>query len=659
MIRRWFGWEREAAAEALAPLALDVNSRRMLDEFVRTIVDELGFWAAMMAVVETVNGEERLTVKTFATRFDRDAERLFGVGAVFGDTLLEAGEQLTGQRLIDNYVVINDQNAQVNKAVAIIRGEQPYAIVDDLYDVFAPQITPELARRLQMLARVKKIITMPFRSSSGRVIGNLYAAREKEDVSDELLKQLRVCARMATTVIDNMLLRHHTTRVSQREDVLKETITQLLSVTLSEQRVLENIVNSVVHKLGFRASMLAVVRQHEGKRILPVVAYQFADGLTELLAIGEKVAGMRMRGAWVYVDEETAKLNIGVRAILEGLPEGRTRRLSDLFSPVIAPGMANALQTMFGLRSLATVPLRDKSGELRGNLYAGTERETLTDAEIEDLKTLALAASIAIENAQHVRETQRMGLLASSVGHEMHRLNGLLGGARWDTQMLAEEVGTGGDKDIAARLHDIHDQIADSVKLFEGLNHRVSGWDHAREDAVIDVNSEIRAALERLPADYGYKRPAGIDLRERYSREKPFVLATGELREVFAILIKNACEALEKGGRLEISTEIVTSEKDQYERDVWVKISDSGAGIPLAARDTLFKLKPSAKAGGMGYGLWSARLTVEWFGGNITFETCTAEEIASTSRLKGRQPGTTFHIKLPLIDIKDDDDRLQ
>lgn len=660
MFRRFLGRERPSPATEYVALDLDTESTEVLQEFVETIVQELDFWAAMLAVVEEVEGKTRLTVKAFTTAFDRQAEGLLRVGDFVGRSLLEVGQLVAGQNLIGNYVLVDAETAKVNKAVRAILEEEPYAIVDDLYSLFAPRVKPEIAKRLQSLARVKKIITVPFRNRQGKVIGNLYAASENLNITDEKIRQVRAFSRLATTMLENSALRYERMRMTQRESVLKETITELLSETLSEQGLLQNITDSVVNKLGFRACMLSIVRYRDGKAILPVVAYQFAPELMEMIEIGEHYANLRLRGAWVAVDEETATNNIAVQTILQNLSYAKTQHLSDLFSPVVPERIAGVLQTMFGIQMLATVPLRDKRNdrdELRGNLFAATERDDISPAEIEDLKTFALAASIAIENAQHMRETQRMGLLASNVGHITHHFNNILGGVRWEVEALKKVAQNprSTNEAILQGLDQTNEQIKDSIDKIKGLQRHFSDHlDNSQQDeSIFDVNAELERVSHEIQTVYRKVYSKQVRVQTYYSLEKPFVLATAELGEVFGILMKNAYEAMPDGGNLTLSTEIVAGNRKTPERSVLIKISDTGNGIPPNQYGELFKLKQSsAKQGGMGYGLWSAKLTVEWFSGRIRFESLTQHDIDTKPGLSGREKGTTFILRFPMVDIE-------
>ena len=101
-----------------------------------------------------------------------------------------------------------------------------------------------------------------------------------------------------------------------------------------------------------------------------------------------------------------------------------------------------------------------------------------------------------------------------------------------------------------------------------------------------------------------------------------------KIKRVFSILIKNAVEAMPNGGRLVISTGISGDR-------ILATVSDTGIGIPEAAREKIFVAFGSKKKGGFGLGLAAAKAIVEAHGGSISFES----EVGK---------GTTFTVAMPV-----------
>jgi nitrogen fixation/metabolism regulation signal transduction histidine kinase len=105
----------------------------------------------------------------------------------------------------------------------------------------------------------------------------------------------------------------------------------------------------------------------------------------------------------------------------------------------------------------------------------------------------------------------------------------------------------------------------------------------------------------------------------------------GQINQVLANLIRNAVQAMPKGGEVSIRSAIVNKENRRFCR-VWIK--DSGSGIPEDIRSRVFEPYFTSKTEGAGLGLAIVERIVFDHDGNIWFET--QEGV-----------GTTFIIDLP------------
>lgn len=102
-----------------------------------------------------------------------------------------------------------------------------------------------------------------------------------------------------------------------------------------------------------------------------------------------------------------------------------------------------------------------------------------------------------------------------------------------------------------------------------------------------------------------------------------------ELRRVFVNLIKNAIEALDNGGRIILSTDLIKN-KDT----IVIHVEDNGCGIPEESKDQIFVPNFSTKSSGTGLGLAITKKIIDEHNGHISF----TSEIGH---------GTTFTIELP------------
>lgn len=121
-----------------------------------------------------------------------------------------------------------------------------------------------------------------------------------------------------------------------------------------------------------------------------------------------------------------------------------------------------------------------------------------------------------------------------------------------------------------------------------------------------------------------------IDLDKQLPNGMPSILADAdELGQVFSNLFSNALFEMQQGGTLSVALEY-------DDREILVKVSDTGRGIPEEDLHNIFDPFFTTKARGTGFGLSVVLRIVKTYAGRISVES---------------QPGqgTTFLIRLPLV----------
>jgi GAF domain-containing protein len=153
---------------------------------------------------------------------------------------------------------------------------------------------------------------------------------------------------------------------------------------------LQQIVDEVVITLGLNAAMLSIV--DEETNCLPVRA---AHVDSALLDWGQKLTGKRLVGESVSMDEFK---NEGVRAIHEGVEYALTNSLHAIFRPALGKSACQLIQKSAGLKVFAIIPVR-ANDKVIGNLYAGTERENISEREVALLRRFAEHAAVVLQDA--------------------------------------------------------------------------------------------------------------------------------------------------------------------------------------------------------------------------------------------------------------------
>ncbi|HET7625072.1 MAG TPA: ATP-binding protein [Verrucomicrobiae bacterium] len=125
----------------------------------------------------------------------------------------------------------------------------------------------------------------------------------------------------------------------------------------------------------------------------------------------------------------------------------------------------------------------------------------------------------------------------------------------------------------------------------------------------------------------------GLNLKLRLDPHLPLApMDLTQLQQVLVNLVKNAMQAMTRGGTLSLQT-------GEGSDGVWVSVTDSGGGIPQEQVNRIFDPFYTTKKKGTGLGLMIVQRIVRAHGGRIDLE----------SRV-GR--GTTFRIWLPLHERK-------
>jgi len=221
----------------------------------------------------------------------------------------------------------------------------------------------------------------------------------------------------------------------------------------------------------------------------------------------------------------------------------------------------------------------------------------------------------AIELVEDITERLRMeqqllrserlaaiGELATMVGHDLRNpLTGIAGAAYYLNMKLRSKL----DNKTREMLELIEKDIEYSNKIVNDL------LDFSRDIRLVKTQTNVKSIVEDALARMTVpKKVKIIDLSKR--TPKIFV-DVGQMNRVFENIIKNAIEAMPRGGQLEIKSEKVNN-------SLKMTFRDTGEGI---SKENLSKLGSplfTTKAKGVGMGLAICKRIVEAHGGSISVE---------------------------------------
>jgi CheY-like chemotaxis protein/two-component sensor histidine kinase len=252
-------------------------------------------------------------------------------------------------------------------------------------------------------------------------------------------------------------------------------------------------------------------------------------------------------------------------------------------------------------------------------------------ASINDLSQAHADAEVIARQRDALRQSEKLTAMGSLLAGVAHELNNPLAIVMGRASLLEEKTeGTPLHAD-AARIRDAAERCGRIVRTF--LNMARS---RPAQHAPVQLNDLARAAADML----GYTlRSHGIEVDLRLAADLPEVQADGDqIGQVVLNLIVNAQQALaQHGGPRRIT---VLSGLDGP-RSVFLRVADSGPGVPAAVRDKIFDPFFTTKADGMGtgMGLSVSRSIARDHGGDLVLEdTATGARFALSLPLRAAAP---------------------
>ena len=253
--------------------------------------------------------------------------------------------------------------------------------------------------------------------------------------------------------------------------------------------------------------------------------------------------------------------------------------------------------------SIVTAPLCGRDGQVEAAVVVLRDLSRIhqLEAEVRRGETLAAAGRMAVGLAHEVRNP--------------------LGAIRGAVQLLRREIGP--DSRLAEYTDVLLNEVDRVNRIIESL------LDLARPIQLRAVPLNLHQLLERVTLlSEESARERSVTLIRRYDPSLPPILGDEDrLLQVFHNLVRNGLDAMERGGRLTLTTRVSLNplfgkmDLGAGQRSmVEAQVTDEGAGIPEAIRARIFDPFFTTKDRGLGLGLSICHRILEEHRGAIQVE---------------------------------------
>jgi two-component system, sporulation sensor kinase E len=350
------------------------------------------------------------------------------------------------------------------------------------------------------------------------------------------------------------------------------------------------------------------------------------------------------RGRIIYFNQAVTRL-LGLQPSVEGqqlgeiLPEVDWKNISS-FDVAGGPRVVrHEFEVQYPRPRFLRLYAAPLDGEAEGSsgmaliLHDATEARQKTFEAIESERVQALtllAASVAHEignplNALHIhlqlmeRQLKKLKAASNRGG------SGGVESPRPRSQVLA------GENELAEVAAKLDHYLSVAKGEINRLDYIVTQFLQAIRPAplqlkIVSLNEVVHKTLELLQPELDNR---GVIVKPKLARQlSAAAIDPTQVQQALVNLVKNAAQAMTKGGTLTLQT-------GEGVDGVWVSVGDTGGGIPQEQLNRIFEPFYTTKRKGTGLGLMIVQRIVRAHGGRIELESHV-----------GR--GTTFRIWLPL-----------
>ena len=258
------------------------------------------------------------------------------------------------------------------------------------------------------------------------------------------------------------------------------------------------------------------------------------------------------------------------------------------------------MQNLMGVIVLLSYQKRELNEEIEildaisSQLSNAIARAELYQKNIQTVRELKSAMKELKETQIQLINSEKMASLGQLVAGVAHEINTPVASIKSNNGIVSKLLGSIEDTDLKEMLTDINEIDKEAVNRISNIVTSLKKFVRLDEAELqeADINKELDLTLELIR----HETKNRIEVIRNYGEIPVIKCFPNMLNQVFTNILINACQAIDGKGTISISTEY----KD---KNLIVKIKDSGKGIPQNQLNKIFSAGFTTKGVGVGTGL--------------------------------------------------------
>lgn len=390
----------------------------------------------------------------------------------------------------------------------------------------------------------------------------------------------------------------------------KATTEKSTVLIIDDERVILDLTSIILKNRGYQVLTaidaqlgLEIIQQHKPELVLLDYMMPGMDGLTALRLIREQHPE-----TYVVMFTGKGSEEIAVELMKAGAYDY-------ILKPFNNQDLAERIERVLRIRAI----------ELKNRELVREQERLLEEIEAwnKELETRVLEKSAELERVQaEIVQTEKLATLGYLSAGMAHEIRNPLNSISLFVQLIKSGLDDPEKVEYIEKIMKEVDRIDGILrKLLDASKRPRFTLKSVRLDSIIDNTLDVFRPQITLH---------GIEVRRDFRRIPPLLEADpSELEQIFTNLFLNAIHEMSQGGTL-------TVELDHDDREILVKVGDTGKGIPEEHLTKIFDPFYTTKSKGTGLGLSVVLRIVKTYKGKISVE-------------KSDVNGTVFAVRLPLL----------